>query len=217
VFDTIQTPDASTCSAATTPSAANTTTKGELLERARAAIEAGEQSLHDAAEALALAQEDFGATQREIATAVGRSASWVNRLLKWRQSGYKDNSPFGPTTTAGRVSHAKQRTKASKARKARIERSVDDDSPDTSAERRKAEYAEQEAKTAHYIEAAAAGFSQPEAEPVCAETNPASSSGGNRALVEFKYAVDHWLPMMTYEAKCEAVNYAIKKSGVPVS
>jgi len=166
-------------------------TKAELLKRAKAAIEAGEQSLHDAAETLALAQEDFGATQREIATAVGRSASWVNRLLKWRQSGYKDNSPFGPTTTAGRVSHAKQRTKASKARKARIERSVDDDSPDTSAERRKAEYAEKEAKT--------------------------SPSTVIDPLDGFKSAVDYWFPKMDSNAKCEAVNYAIAQSKVQVS
>jgi hypothetical protein len=39
-------------------SAANTTTKAELLERARTAVEAGEQALHDATEALGLAEED---------------------------------------------------------------------------------------------------------------------------------------------------------------
>ena len=74
--------------------AANTTTKAELLERAKAAVEAGEQSLHDAAEALGLAEEDRSATQREMAEAVGKSASWVNKLLKWRRSGYKDHSPL---------------------------------------------------------------------------------------------------------------------------
>jgi hypothetical protein len=192
MFDIINTAETSAFVAETaaTSSAANTTTKGELLERARAAIEAGEQSLHDAAEALALAQEDFGATQREIATAVGRSVSWVNRLLKWRQSGYEDNSPFGPTTTAGRVSHAKQRTKASKAHKAGVEGSVDDDSPDTSAERRKAEYAKE-------------------------EESPASTVTG--PLAGFKSAVNYWFPRMDCNAKREAVNYAIAQSKVEVS
>jgi hypothetical protein len=95
----------------------NSTTKAELLSRARAAIESGEQFLHDAAEALALAQKDFDATQREIAESIGRSASWVNRLLKWRRSGYKEYSPFGPSTKAGRVAHAQQRTRASKPQK----------------------------------------------------------------------------------------------------
>ena len=84
------------------PILANTTNKAAVLRRAKDAIDAGEQRLHEAAEALAVAQEDFKATQREIAKAVGRSAGWVNRLLKWRQSGYKEHSPFGPTTTAGR-------------------------------------------------------------------------------------------------------------------
>jgi len=91
----------------------NETTKAELLSRAKAAIEAGE-SPRDTAEALALAQKDFNASQREIAKAVGRSASWVNRLLKWRRSGYKESSPFGPTTRAGRIACAQQRATALK-------------------------------------------------------------------------------------------------------
>ena len=49
------------------------TTVTELLSRARHAIEAGENSLHDAAEDIAAAQEQ-GATQRRIAEAVGKSA-----------------------------------------------------------------------------------------------------------------------------------------------
>jgi hypothetical protein len=89
------------------------TTKAGLLSRAKAAIEAGE-SLRDVVEVVALAQKDFNASQREIAKAVGRSASWVNRLLKWRRSGYKEYSPFGPTTRAGRVAYSQQRTTASK-------------------------------------------------------------------------------------------------------
>ncbi len=90
----------------------NTTTKEDLLSRARTAIEAGEQSLHKAAEALGLAQEEHFATQREMAEAVGKSASWVNKLLKWRRSGYKNHSPFGPTTIRDRVEHAQQRAPA---------------------------------------------------------------------------------------------------------
>lgn len=94
------------------PTAANASTKEELLSRAKAAVEANERSLHDAAEALAIAQELHGATQREMAGAVGKSAPWVNALLKWRRSGYKDESPFGPKTKAGRVQQAEQRAVA---------------------------------------------------------------------------------------------------------
>ena len=77
-------------------------TKTEVLNRVKAALEAGE-SLRNIAERLAAAKEDFHASQREIGRALGRSASWVNRVLSWRQSGYKQSSPFGPTTRAARA------------------------------------------------------------------------------------------------------------------
>lgn len=59
----------------------------ELLQRARAAIVAGERSLREAAELIAEAQER-GSTQRAIAAKVGKSVGWVNRLLAWRASGF---------------------------------------------------------------------------------------------------------------------------------
>jgi hypothetical protein len=89
--------------------AANRATKAELFVCAKRAIECGERNLRDAAEALGRAQDNHGATQREMAKAVGMSVGWVNRLLKWRQAGYNDASPFGPTTKKGRVQHAEQR------------------------------------------------------------------------------------------------------------
>jgi hypothetical protein len=73
----------------------------ELLSRAKQAIESGETSLHDAAEDIAAAREQ-GATQRQIGKAVGKSAAWVNRLVKWRQSGYQDDTAFGPQARASR-------------------------------------------------------------------------------------------------------------------
>jgi hypothetical protein len=72
----------------------NRTTKADLLGRAKLAVEAGEKSLHDAAELIGLAQEEHKATQREIAAAIGMSPAWVNRLLIWRRSGYEASSPF---------------------------------------------------------------------------------------------------------------------------
>jgi hypothetical protein len=73
-----------------------------VLSRAKAAVEAGAGPRFIAG-MLACAQQAFGASQREIGHAIGRSASSVNRLLKWRRSGYK-NRPFGATTRAGRAS-----------------------------------------------------------------------------------------------------------------
>jgi hypothetical protein len=56
----------------------------ELLGRAKRAIETGENSLHGAAEHIAAAREQ-GATQRQIAEAVGKSAAWLNS----NQTNYK--------------------------------------------------------------------------------------------------------------------------------
>jgi hypothetical protein len=181
----------------------NTTTKAELLSRAKDAIEAGEQSLHDAAEALGIAQVEHSASQREMAEAIGKSVAWVNALLQWRRSGYKDDSPFGPTTRAGRVQHAERRAKASKARRAGTEPKGEGDDAAASAAGRKAENAKL--------------YGEPGTAISRDDSSATAGDDDAKALAEFKSAVDHWLSRMSHEAKCEAVNYVLKKSGVPVS
>ena len=89
----------------------------ELLSRARRAIESGEASLRAAAEDIAVAQEQ-GATQRQIAEAVGKSAAWVNRLLAWRRQGYRDDTPFGPQEKAKRQRARVQATEQKKRKPA---------------------------------------------------------------------------------------------------
>jgi hypothetical protein len=174
--------------------AVNTATKTELLNRAKAAIEAGDQSLKDAAEALAVAQERHGTSQAEMARAIGKSEAWVSMLLQWRRTGYKAESPFGPMTKAGRIKHAEDRatsgaSKPRKPRKPKATVAVDD--------------------------------STAAASDTGAETSTAACSATTRddakLLAEFRVAVDHWLSGMSYEAKCEAVSYVLKKSGVRVS
>jgi hypothetical protein len=85
----------------------------DLLIRAKANIEAGVGHLRQAAEHIAAASEQ-GATQRQIAETVGKSAAWVNGLLKWRSAGYPSTA-FGPQAKAsrGRVQATKQRRPAS--------------------------------------------------------------------------------------------------------
>jgi hypothetical protein len=93
----------------------------QLLSRARQKIDSGVVSLRGAAEDLAAAV-DQGATQREIAKAVGKSVGWVNGLLKWRKCGYPDDTPFGPQSKASRegarvqATERTQKTKKSDAR-----------------------------------------------------------------------------------------------------
>jgi hypothetical protein len=89
----------------------DTLTIPELLAAAKDEIEAGESSLHDAAEHVAAAMA-LGATQTEVAAAVGRSQGWVNRLLKWQRSGFHKGGPFG-------ADNAKKRNNISQTNKTR--------------------------------------------------------------------------------------------------
>lgn len=72
-----------------------------LHTKARRAVEAGEHQFKKAAECLAAAKK-LGATQRQSAKAIGKSPAWVNTLLQWQASGFKD-TPFGPQSKAKRA------------------------------------------------------------------------------------------------------------------
>ncbi len=58
----------------------------ELLSIAADAVASGDRSFRVAAENIGKAQEQ-GASQRQIARAIGKSVGWVNRLLAWRREG----------------------------------------------------------------------------------------------------------------------------------
>jgi hypothetical protein len=118
----------------------NTTTKADLFSRAKDAIEAGDRSLQAAAEALALAQEDFKASQREIAEALGKSVAWVNRLLQWQRQGCV-GTPFGPGSKARRA-----RQKSVQAPEQPAPSNIDADSAEASAEKCKTECVKREAE-----------------------------------------------------------------------
>jgi hypothetical protein len=117
-------------------------TVDELLERARQEIEVGETSLRAAAEDIAAAQAQ-GATQRRIASAVGKSAAWVNALLKWRRGGYQDVTAFGPQAKASR-----QRARRVQATKQKAKPATTSDPAEAAAERARAEKAKAEAEKA---------------------------------------------------------------------
>jgi hypothetical protein len=176
--------------------APETTTKAELLNLAKAAIAAGEQHLRDAAEALARAQDDFKATQRELAEGVGRSAAWVCQLLKWRASGYREQSPFGPTTKAGRVSHAKQRATSrgremgSPGGRGHAKSSDLKSMPTTSAE---------------------AGPSPQASLSASRNPSPAEAKGN------LMYAITHWWPLMDNDGRVEVTEFFFKLKGVRVN
>jgi len=138
---------------------------GSLLEQAKRAIAAGESSLKKAAECIAKAQAQ-GATQRQIAEGVGKSAAWVNQLLKWRSHGY-EGTAFGtpkarqrdqfrqskhkaaprPVTTdeQARVEQARAEAAAEKAR----ERAARAEAERAKHERKKAEAEARRARREH--------------------------------------------------------------------
>ena len=98
--------------------------EAELLACAKAHVEDGNntsrESFRQAAEALAQAEDLHGTTQASMAKAVGMSESWVSQLLTWRREGYQGTSPFGPTTKAGRVQHAKERAASVVAKQRKV-------------------------------------------------------------------------------------------------
>jgi hypothetical protein len=182
-------------------------TKAELLSRANASIEAARPSLREAAEALGTAQKEYSVSQREMAGAVSMSPAWVNALLQWRRSGYKGDSPFGPTTKPSRVQHAEQRAKD------RPKAVLKDIGCVQHAEQRRVKHSKPKDTTS---EDAGMAPSDPgkETSPEISSDNLLPRVGDARLLEEFKYAVKNWLCPMSNDAKCEAISYAIKQSGV---
>jgi hypothetical protein len=71
------------------------------LQIAKKAIASGENDLRRAAKHIAEARKQ-GASQRRIAAAIGKAVSTVNRYLSWHDSGYRDETPFGPESKAKR-------------------------------------------------------------------------------------------------------------------
>jgi hypothetical protein len=86
----------------------------KLHDKARRAIDSGEKAFseraREAAEYLAEARK-LGAKQQESANAIGKSAAWVNALLKWRDGDYKTACPF-PRATRTRIQPAERRKRA---------------------------------------------------------------------------------------------------------
>jgi hypothetical protein len=89
------------------------TTVDQLHAWAKRAIKTGEACCFREVAGYLLGARTLGATQRQSADAIGKSAGWVNRLLKWRDGGCKD-TPFGPQSKVkrerGRVQAPEQKT-----------------------------------------------------------------------------------------------------------
>jgi hypothetical protein len=71
-----------------------------LLSQAKLAIEADRP--REAAADMYVAYEIHGASQQQIAAAVGKSQAWVSCMIQWRREGLKD-TPFGPASKEERM------------------------------------------------------------------------------------------------------------------
>jgi len=81
----------------------STLTIADHIEQTKHCIAQGESSMQQAAEHIADAMRlDNRLTQRVVAERIGKSAAWVNGLIRWKFEGYKSETPFGPQAKASR-------------------------------------------------------------------------------------------------------------------
>lgn len=81
----------------------NNVSVAEHLSQAKKDIAAGDNSLRSAAEHIAAAIA-AGATQSQAAHTVGKSQPWVNRLLQWKEGGFKQGGPFADDNAKAKIS-----------------------------------------------------------------------------------------------------------------
>jgi hypothetical protein len=74
----------------------------QQLSWAKLWIEAGGKR-REAADAMFIAHQEYGASQQKIATAVGKSQARVSRMIRWRRERFKDDTPFGLASKDARV------------------------------------------------------------------------------------------------------------------
>jgi hypothetical protein len=98
------------------PSKAKAALAKKHLTLAKADIAAGTASFRSAANHLAAAIKT-GATQTEAAALVDKSQSWVNRLLKWRENGFRADSPFADDHARAIISGANNSAEQDRAGK----------------------------------------------------------------------------------------------------
>jgi flagellar biosynthesis GTPase FlhF len=111
----------------------------EHLSRAKDAVASGMSSWRVATEHMAAAKAE-GASQRRIAEEVGMSSAWVHQMLRWREDGYQDATPFGRQSKVSR-----RRAKAGQATDHKKEKA---DQSDTRRDQAQAAAARARAETA---------------------------------------------------------------------
>jgi hypothetical protein len=169
-------------------------TVSQHLSEAKRDIAAGEKSYRSAANHIAAAQ-DQGATQRDIAAKVGKSAMWVNDLLQWRKGGFKEDSPFDAGHAKAKAARRRVHHAVQSSTKREDDATADDGAPDKVTLNGKDVDVGLLGRAAQ--EQIAKALTDDEPEDDVSATN----------LREFKYACDAYLPKLTVEDVTKAGKY----------
>jgi hypothetical protein len=115
----------------------------EHLSLAKRDIASGDKSFQSAAEHIAAAIA-LGSTQRDAAATVGKSVAWINRVLKWKDSGFAASGPFTEDNKQKRrraFSQTKHQTAFSQTKHSKSEARAKADQAKAEAAKAKAEAA----------------------------------------------------------------------------
>lgn len=170
--------------------------KAEILAKAKTEFDGGLAGLrvrwHNCAELLAQANELCGATQTEMAKALGSgcSQSSVHYLLEWRRGGYKSDLPFDGMHVRAKLLAANKITRLVKAATPELPKRKIFDADKPVPEK--------------------LGWQGGNDKPVT-RREPKQDMPSLTALAEFKYAVDTWLPKMKPTHRAEALTYVNTK------
>jgi len=198
----------------------NAAIRNKLLVRSKARIDAGERSMRDGVEDFAIAIEEHGATQREVAWFHGKSEAWVSGMLRWRRAGYPATA-FGPESKAAR----ERRRKALQATEGNA-RSAKASKPDVGVKRSKEEGGREPHRDAgdrqeqhehgghrdrQHGDGGRQGQHKHGEHHESQQENAGATNASTKVLVEFKAMVDKW-KKMNVEDQAEADRYYVAQT-----
>src|SRR5438067_1054919 len=76
------------------------TAKADLIAETQAMVISLNNTIRQVADNLAALRDRHDMTQQEIADALGKKQAWVSTMLKWRDEGLKEETPFGSFSKA---------------------------------------------------------------------------------------------------------------------
>lgn len=203
---------------------ANYHRKWDRFDRAKQAILAGEQGLREgykeAADYLAMAEAEDRTTQREMASGVGKSVGWVNRLLKWREGGYRGETPFAEPSRVARERKKLVQSTEQKFHKAQQPNAGLSATNDEVTGTANVGAVSTESASVNKAKNANASPTPTKSKPTIAKaglTTGTDTTTSKSALTELKSAADRLLPKMNFDDRRDFTSYLLKQSRTRVA